>query len=140
LFARTLSRDTGRGLYRGLDFHDVWLDKDAVLAPDGSVFFVDLEGIEEVRVPPDQVVERIEDQIYRTLYELTFAYEQIEGERNRRFGTASARRSHFETVLRAALRDDPYVRWAPDGASLTLQIRNNCRAERFNTTFRMLEE
>ena len=31
----------------GLDFQDVWLDKDAVLAPDGTVFFVDLEGIDE---------------------------------------------------------------------------------------------
>jgi hypothetical protein len=139
LFARTLTQEGTDGPYRGLDFHDVWLDKDAVLAPDGSVYFVDLEGIEEVRVPQAQVVERIEDQVYRTLYELTFAYEQIERERTRRFGTSSARRSHFETVLRAALRDDPFVRLTREGPSLEMEIRNNCQEESLVTRFRMLD-
>ncbi len=139
LFARTLVREGADGPYRGLDFHDVWLDKDAVLAPDGSVYFVDLEGIEEVAVSRSQVIERIEDQIYRTLYELTFAYEQIERERARRFGTSSARRSHFESVLRAALRDDPFVRLGGGGAFLEMEIRNNCQEEALLTRFRMLD-
>jgi hypothetical protein len=139
LFARTLERDEVEGQYRGLDFHDVWLDKDAVLAPDGSVYFVDLEGIEEVTLPRAEVVERIEDQIYRSLYELTFGFEQIERERARRFGTSSDRRTHFEAVLRAALQDDPFVRLARGGRALEMEIRNNSQEEGLVTKFRMLD-
>ncbi len=139
LFARTLVRTGSDGPYRGLDFHDVWLDKDAVLAPNGAVYFVDLEGIEEVTVSRAQVVERIEDQIYRTLYELTFAYEQIERERTRRFGSPSARRGHFATVLAAALRDDPFVRLERGGSALELEIRNNCQEEALVTKFQIMD-
>jgi hypothetical protein len=139
LFARTLTHGEGDGPYRGLDFHDVWLDKDAVIAPDGAVFFVDLEGIEEVAVPRSEVVERIEDQIYRTLYELTFAYEQIDRERLRRFGGSSPRRHRFETLLREALRDDRFVRLVPGTDSFELEIRNNCQEEALCTRFRMVD-
>jgi hypothetical protein len=140
LFARTLAPGPSGGGYRGLDFHDVWLDKDAVLAPDGSVYFVDLEGIEEVEVPAEKVVERIEDQIYRTMYELLFGYEQIEQERIRRFAVASSRRPHFESVLQAAVRDDPFVRLVRTGPTLDLEVRNRCNDERFITRFRLVEE
>src|SRR5579864_8414457 len=45
LFVRSL-RNNPDGTFTGLDFYDVWLDKDAVLAPDGTIYFVDLEGLE----------------------------------------------------------------------------------------------
>ncbi|MGB6442744.1 MAG: hypothetical protein WBF81_05555, partial [Thermoplasmata archaeon] len=96
LFARTLTYDAARGRYSGLDFHDVWLDKDAVVAPDGSVYFVDLEGIDPVSVEENEVPEKVEDQIYRSLYEMMFAYEQIERERVRRFGGEGSRKGQFE--------------------------------------------
>ena len=48
------------GRYTGLDFNDVWLDKDAVISPDGTVYFVDLEGIEERTVDADHVIDKIE--------------------------------------------------------------------------------
>ncbi len=110
-----------------------------MIAPDGAVFFVDLEGIEEVAVPRSEVVERIEDQIYRTLYELTFAYEQIDRERLRRFGGSSPRLHRFETLLREALRDDRFVRLVPGTDSLELEIRNNCQEEALCTRFRMVD-
>ncbi|MCI4361122.1 MAG: hypothetical protein L3J91_05415, partial [Thermoplasmata archaeon] len=81
LFARTMESGGPPGTYRGLDFHDVWLDKDAVVAPDGTAYFVDLEGIDEVTVAAAEVPEKIEDQIYRSLYEFMFAYEQLDTER-----------------------------------------------------------
>ncbi len=139
LFARTLVRRPPGDRYSGLDFHDVWLDKDAVLAPDGTVYFVDLEGIEPVSVEASEVPGRIEDQVYRSLYEFSFAFEQIEGERRRRFGGIGGRRDHFERVAREALRDDPFLRLCPDGAGLALEIRNALGEESLNIRFPWLD-
>jgi hypothetical protein len=139
LFARTMTFDPTRGRYRGLDYYDVWLDKDAVLAPDGTAFFVDLEGIEEVFVEKGEVRETIEDQVYRTLYEMMFAYEQIEGERARRFGGRGTRKRQFESVLLQALETDRFVRPVEDGPNVTVEIRNNGEEESFYTRFRLVD-
>jgi hypothetical protein len=139
LFARTLTFEASSGQYAGLDFLDVWLDKDAVLAPDGTVFFVDLEGIEAVRVDRTAVVEKIEDQIYRSLYEFMFAYEQLEQERTRRFGGAVSRKRHFEDVLTVALREDPFVRVRREGRGVVLEIRNSIGDEKLNHRFPLVD-
>ncbi len=139
LFARTLRTGERAGQWSGLDFHDVWLDKDAVVAPDGSVFFVDLEGIEEVAVERERVVEKVEDQIYRSLYEFMFGYEQIEQERLRRFGGERSRKAHFETLVAEALRDDPFLRVVPGGPSLELEVRNPGADEGLYTKFPLVD-
>lgn len=139
LLARTLTFDAGQGKYHGLDFDDVWLDKDAVMAPDGTTFFVDLEGIREEAFDKEMVREKIDDQIHRSLYELTFAYEQIEEERQRRFGGPVSRKGQFEGILREAVRDDPFVRVRSAGGAVDLLIRNNCEEESLCTTFRAVE-
>ena len=140
LFARTMTADASRTRYRGLDFHDVWLDKDAVVAPNGSVYFVDLEGIDEVTVEREGVREKIEDQVYRSLYELTFAYEQIERERGRRFGEMGGRKRQFEAILREALKDDPFVRLRQAGPNLEMEIRNKYQEESLFTRFQAVDE
>jgi len=122
LFIRSL-RSNDDGTYSGLDFYDVWLDKDAVLAPDGTVYFVDLEGLECISVPEKKVHEKIDDQIYRSLYEFMFAYEQIERERYRRFGCFAERKTQFEYLLREALKDD-IVQVSRDGNRLQLVLGN----------------
>ncbi len=139
LFARTLRAEPARQQYRGLDFHDVWLDKDAVLAPDGSVFFVDLEGIEEEGVAREGVGEKIEDQIFRSLYEFMFGYEQIEQERQRRFGGDRSRKTHFQTLVAEALRDDPYLRVVNGPRQLSLEVRNPLADEGLYTTFPLVD-
>ncbi len=122
LFVRSM-RCNDDGTYSGLDFYDVWLDKDAVLAPDGTVYFVDLEGLEWISVPEKKVHEKIDDQIYRSLYEFMFAYEQIERERSRRFGYLVERKTQFEYLLREALKDD-VVQVSRDGDRLQLVLGN----------------
>jgi hypothetical protein len=139
LFARTLRRDPSNGRFYGLDFHDVWLDKDAVLAPDGTVFFVDLEGIEEEGVDREQVKERIEDQVYRSLYEFLFAYEQIDRERGRRFGHGSSRKTQFVALLGRALTRDPFVRLGTEPRGAYLDIRNALSDEGLNTRFPLVD-
>jgi len=123
LFVRTVTKNQD-GTYSGLDFYDVWLDKDAVLAPDGTIFFVDLEGLEWITIPKNRVREKIHDQIYRSLYEFMYAYEQIERERSKRFGNTPDRKTQFEYLLREALVDDEAVRLRREGESLELVVGN----------------
>ena len=123
LFVRSLKGNVD-GTFSGLDFYDVWLDKDAVLAPDGTIYFVDLEGLEWITVEENKVSDKIEDQIYRSLYEFMYAYEQIERERVARFGDFSDRKVQFEYILKDALIDDEVVGLASEGQSLKLVIDN----------------
>lgn len=123
LFIRSM-RSEEDGTFSGWDFYDVWLDKDAVLAPDGTVYFVDLEGLEWINVSAEKVHEKIDDQIYRSLYEFMYAYEQIERERSRRFGSQIERKAQFEYLLKEALRDDDVVQVAREGDSLKLVLGN----------------
>jgi hypothetical protein len=123
LFVRTITKDQD-GTYSGFDFYDVWLDKDAVLAPDGTIYFVDLEGLEWITIPKDRIHEKIHDQIYRSLYEFMYAYEQIERERSKRFGNTPDRKIQFEYLLKQALVDDEVVRLKREGESLELVVGN----------------
>jgi hypothetical protein len=115
LFCRSM-RNNGDGTYSGLDFYDVWLDKDAVLAPDGTIFWADLEGLQAITIGGKDradlefnIEENMEHQIYRSLYESMYAHEQIDRERVKRFGHATDRKTQFEYPLRDALKDDEVV-------------------------------
>jgi hypothetical protein len=145
LFVRTMS-DNGNGTYSGLDFYDVWLDKDAVLAPDGTIFWADLEGLQAITIGGRDraelefnVEENMEHQIYRSLYEFMYAYEQVERERVRRFGHAVDRKVQFEYLLREALKEDEVVdlRRRPD--SLELVIGNVLGEDKLTKEFTILD-
>ena len=131
LFTRSIKSNED-GTFSGLDFYDVWLDKDAVLAPDGTIYFVDLEGLEWITVGEKDIQEKIDDQIYRSLYEFMYAYEQIERERSARFGEMTDRKAQFEYLLREALKDDEVIDLAREGQSLELIVGNNSRRAKFN--------
>jgi len=145
LFVRSMS-DNGNGTYSGLDFYDVWLDKDAVLAPDGTIFWVDLEGLQTITIGGRDranlefnVEENMEHQIYRSLYEFMYAYEQIDRERTRRFGQATDRKTQFEYILRNALKDDAVVDLHRSADSLELVIGNILGEEKLTKNFTILD-
>jgi hypothetical protein len=138
LFIRSI-KSNGDGSYSGLDFYDVWLDKDAVLAPDGTIYFADLEGLEWINVPEKKVHEKIDDQIYRSLYEFMYAYEQIERERYRRFGYGMDRKAQFECLLKEALRDDEIVSVERNGDRLHLVLGNILRENRLTKNFPIID-
>ncbi len=138
LFIRTLKSNMD-GTFSGLDFYDVWLDKDAVLAPDGTIYFVDLEGLEWITVEENKISEKIDDQIYRSLYEFMYAYEQIERERTARFGDWTDRHVQFEYLLREALKDDEVVGLASEGQSLKLVLGNILGEQRLTKEFPILD-
>ena len=145
LFVRSMT-DNGNGTYSGLDFYDVWLDKDAVLAPDGTIFWADLEGLQAITIGGRDradlefnIEETMEHQIYRSLYEFMYAYEQIERERVRRFGHPTDRKVQFEYLLRDALKDDEVVRLHRSAGSLELVIGNTLGEERLVKNFTILD-
>ena len=80
--------------------------------------------MEWITVEKKRVQEKIDDQIYRSLYEFIYAYEQIERERSKRFGNMADRKAQFEFLLREALRDDEVIDLAREGESLELIIGN----------------
>ena len=145
LFVRSV-KDNGNGTFSGLDFYDVWLDKDAVLAPDGTIFWADLEGLQAITVGGRNraevefnIEENMEHQIYRSLYEFMYAYEQIERERARRFGHITDRKVQFEYLLRDALRDDGVVDLHRTQDSLELVIGNILGEENLTKNFTILD-
>ncbi len=145
LFVRSMSNN-GNGTYSGLDFYDVWLDKDAVLAPDGTIFWADLEGLQAITVGGKDradlefnIEENLEHQIYRSLYEFMYAYEQIERERIKRFGHVTDRKVQFEYLLRDALKDDEVVDLRRSSDSLELVIGNILGEEKLAKKFSILD-
>jgi len=138
LFSRTIKRNDD-GTFSGLDFYDVWLDKDAVLAPDGTIYFVDLEGLEWINIDENKISEKIDDQIYRSLYEFMYAYEQIERERFARFGGVADRKLQFEYLLKETLRDDEVIGLASEGQSLKLVIGNILGEQRLTKKFPIMD-
>jgi len=145
LFCRSM-RNNGDGTYSGLDFYDVWLDKDAVLAPDGTIFWADLEGLQAITVGGKDradlefnIEENMEHQIYRSLYEFMYAYEQIDRERVRRFGHATDRKTQFEYLLMDALKDDEVVDLHRSSDSLELIIGNILGEEKLAKSFTILD-
>jgi len=138
LFTRSIAKSED-GNFTGLDYSDVWLDKDAVIAPDGTIYFVDLEGLETIIVSKEKVREKIEDQIYRSLYEFIYAYEQIERERAARFGNMADRKAQFEYLLREALKDDEVVGLTRQSGSLQLIIGNILGEQSIVSEFSVLD-
>jgi hypothetical protein len=150
LLARTL-RNNGDGTYSGLDFYDVFLDKDAVLAPDGTIFWADLEGLEWITLwnreyrerglnqTLSDIEEKMEYQIYHSTYELMYAYEQIERQRIKQFGHPMERKARFEYLLRNALQHDEVISLEREGSSLNLVIRNILKDESLTKRFTVLD-
>lgn len=146
LLARSIKNNQD-GTYSGLDFYDVWLDKDALLAPDGTIFWADLEGLEWITLwlkktsqsDINNIEEKMEYQIYRSTYELMYAYEQIERERIRRFDHVEERKVHFERILRDALQHDEIISLEREGSSLNLVIGNILKEESLTRRFTILD-
>jgi hypothetical protein len=81
----------------------------------------------------------MEHQIYRSLYEFIYAYEQIERERVRRFGNITERKTQFEYLLKDALKDDEVVDLHRSRDSLELVIGNILGEEKLTKTFTILD-
>jgi hypothetical protein len=126
LYARSLRHDPVRSVYAGLGYHDVWLDKDAVIAPDGNLHFADLEGVEEIALPnPAAVREEIGRQFHRNVYEATYALEALALDVDRRwraFRTGTERRHWILDVVERACFADPFLSFERREGNLVLSV------------------
>ena len=125
LAARTVEEVEGRGV-AALDYADVWLDKDSVLAPDGTLFFADIEGLEWVVLRDDEeVLARMRRQFERNAYEYLYGADRLLRERERMAGAARGReerRRDLGARLQLALERDPYVAVEEGRAHLDLAL------------------
>jgi hypothetical protein len=124
LYART-ARAGPDGL-RGLGYGHVWLDKDSVVAPDGSLCFADLEGLDEQLAGPERPFERIvTEQLEHNLYEVLFGVDTVQRAHERAVGrplSDAARRRKVAARVALALDGDPFLRVEPRGDATWLWI------------------
>jgi hypothetical protein len=126
LYARTIRHDPHSDSYLGLGYHDVWLDKDAVIASDGTLHFADLEGIEDIRAKnAEEAREQMLMQFYRNVYEANFALEAMAAQTEKELAMAMSRkerRAWLIDVLTKACRADPYVKLESKGSGILAVI------------------
>ncbi|MBX3272474.1 MAG: hypothetical protein KF729_19600 [Sandaracinaceae bacterium] len=126
LWART-ARPTADGGFEGLDYDDVWLDKDALVAPDGSLFLVDLESIEWTPTTARAgAAARIAKQLDRNYYDVMYGLDALLGVRDAWLDRApdrDARRASAAARLALALAPDPFVCALEVDGGLDLEVR-----------------
>jgi hypothetical protein len=112
-----------------LDYDDAWLDKDAFVAPDGTLAFADLEALVHVELPDlEALAARVRRQIERNAYEVLYGADALlaveERWRGRPREQALRRRVLAERTA-LALAGDPRVSLekAADGWDLEVHPR-----------------
>ena len=97
------------GALEGLDYDDAWLDKDAIVAPDGTLHFADLETLEWRALSEARVTR----QLGRNHYELFSTVDRLLDVRDAWSGRTSDRRMRRESIvtrLELALAHDRFAR------------------------------
>jgi hypothetical protein len=142
LYARTLRRfeagnDTidymadrsDNSYFLGLDFTDVWLDKDSVIAPDGTIFFADIEGIEwKPSRNENELKFMMTRQFDRNFYEFMYGVDCLLRERDKmqqKVSELEVLRESFAARLELAIQNDPYSQLDRRGKALNLIITPN---------------
>lgn len=129
IWART-ARACPDGAIEGLDYHDAWLDKDAIIAADGTIALADLESIEwHPTSHRDGVEARVRGQINRNYYELFYGLDALLDVRDRwadRASEAGTRRASMIARIALALAGDRWVRAIEGEDGLDLEVRVAC--------------
>jgi len=129
LMARTVKDDKTSGPV-ALDYDDVWLDKDSVIAPDGTMFFADLEGLEWVPLggDPDVASRIMMKQFDRNFYEFMYGLDRLLDERDRLAGRTMAtkpsiRRKEVAARMEMALAQFPLLTVEASAKALHILIK-----------------
>jgi hypothetical protein len=125
LIPRTIRRDEKLGRV-ALDFSDVWLDKDSVVASDGTIFFADIEGLDWVPIRDDYEAKlRMKRQFDRNFYEFVYGLDCLLRERDQMANRRTPRialRLGLMARLELALENDNFVELKRTGKSLNISI------------------
>ncbi|MCB9686690.1 MAG: hypothetical protein H6738_23900 [Alphaproteobacteria bacterium] len=141
LFLRT-AREVPWGLH-GLGYGNVWLDKDSVVAPDGSLYFADLEGLDWRLAGADWTVDEVaREQLEHNLYEVLFGMDVVQRYQERLTGRAlsiAERRRKMALRVELALDDDPFLTTERSGGGLDLVARTPLRPDE-PVVFRLFDD
>jgi hypothetical protein len=125
VYVRTMRR-TPWG-FRGLDYGDVYLDKDAVIAPDGRLYFVDIEGLDWILGGADvPVEERVREQFNYNYYEFMYGLDLLLRARERLADHALSqgeRRQALAARFPIALARDPFTRIETNSRGVDVVVR-----------------
>ena len=112
--------------HRALDYDDVWLDKDSVLAPDGTLYFADIEGVWWVPMRDDEeAAHRMKRQFNRNLYEFMYGLDCLLDQRDvmrGREATRDARRRELALRMDMALATDRHLALEQREGRVTLTV------------------
>jgi hypothetical protein len=129
LFVRS-ARESKWGL-QGLDYTNVWLDKDCLVASDGTLHFADLEGLEWAVAGQDWTLEeRVREQFDRNFYEFMFGLDALLRHRESLAGRRASqeeRRSSLVARYEMALEGDRFARPEVSAAGVDLRVTSPLR-------------
>ena len=131
LLPRTIIKDTSNDCFKGLDYIDVWLDKDSVLAPDGTLFFIDLEGLDWIPITNSESLKmNVLKQVNRNYYEFMYSLDLLLKERDKKLGKKSDqfnKREFVANLIEMAVIGDQYLKSELSSTALDLIIdpKNN---------------
>lgn len=112
--------------YIGLDYVDVWLDKDSVIAPDGVLYFADIEGLDWVPLRDEtEAALRIKRQFNRNFYEFMYGLDGLLRERQYLPGLITPRwelRQELAARMELALERDEFLRLERETDSIYISV------------------
>ncbi|MFX0059050.1 MAG: hypothetical protein ACFE8J_12185 [Candidatus Heimdallarchaeota archaeon] len=110
LYLRSAIIDNGE--VTGIVYQDVWLDKDCVVAPDGTIHFADIEGLIWKKVPLSKFTEIQKKEWQKLIFEFLYALFQIDSYRHKKNGIQpswSKQREELALLIQLALDNDVFA-------------------------------
>ena len=110
LYLRSASIENGE--VTGIIYQDVWLDKDCVVAPDGTIHFADIEGLIWKKVPLSKFTEIQKKEWQKLVFEFLYALFQIDLYRHKIDGIQpswSKQREELALLIQLALDNDVFA-------------------------------
>jgi len=96
----------------GIIYQDVWLDKDCVVAPDGTIHFADLEGLIWKTVPQNKFAETQTNEWEKLVFEFLFALVKIDSYRHQLEGSKMSwnrQREELALLVQLAINRDSFA-------------------------------
>jgi hypothetical protein len=110
---------------KGIYYQDVWLDKDCVVAPDGTIHFADIEGFIWKKVLIDEYEEIQRKEWQKLVYEFLYALVQIDSYRHlleQRQISWPRQREELTLVIYEALNKDFFTSVENKNENLTIIV------------------
>ncbi|MCK5397351.1 MAG: hypothetical protein KAJ33_03795, partial [Thermoplasmata archaeon] len=115
------------GGYELMDYDDVWLDKDSVIAPNGLIHFADIDDLEWWRYPDkDSARFKLRKQFERNYFEFMFGLDNILSEIDRMFDrkpTVAVRRKELASKMEMAVMGDDFIKSEMSNSGLDLILK-----------------